>query len=62
MANFVPAAPHKNSIFLKIMPLCQAGLKEWKSSFTNGANGRWQTCRLNATVLNVKLARYVFLA
>ena len=57
--NLVPAAHHKTSISPKIMPLCQAGLKEWKSSFANGAFGRWQACELNATVLNVKLARRI---
>jgi hypothetical protein len=58
-ANLVPVAPRKTSIFPKIMPLCQAGLKAWKSSFANGAFGRWQACRLNAMVLNVKLARRI---
>ena len=59
MGNLVPAACHKTSISPKIMPLCQAGLKEWKSSFLNGAFGQWQACGLNVTVLNVKLARWI---
>ena len=59
MGNLVPAACHKTSISPKIIPLCQAGLEEWKSSFMNGVFGQWQACGVNVTVLNVKLARWI---
>ena len=60
--NLVPAAHRKTSISPKIIPLCRAGLKEWKLLFVNRAFGRWQACGLNVMVLNVKLAEQIVAA